>query len=107
MTHVERRLRRLEMCRAVARGDSAPAVAKDFGVTTGLVYMFCREAGIPLPRRSSREWKPIDAKWSSADWSLSNAELARQFNVSAERVGQMRSKMGMVGKRGRKAVVAV
>lgn len=47
------------------------------------------------PRRRRSKPKPKRVDWSSVDWSLSNADIARNVGLSRERVRQVREEMGL------------
>lgn len=52
-------------------------------------------SGTKSPRRRRSKPKPKRVDWSSVDWSLSNADIARNVGLSRERVRQVREEMGL------------
>lgn len=74
-----------EVDRRILSGEAATTIAADLGVSVNLCRRRRRELG-------AKYVKPTKIDWRSADWSKSNAEIARSLGVSQQQVSAMRQR---------------
>jgi transposase-like protein len=103
-SHEHRRAQRREMARMVRSGQTVKDVAAQFGVSQHLVVRGCRESGVRLTRgrpkgyyldRGEGATKVTHSRWQATDWRQRDADIARRYGVSRERVRQVRKMLGL------------
>ncbi len=98
LTHAQRAERRESIAEKVRQGLSPAAVAREFGVSLGTVYLACRTHGVkPRPRdplKDGRSKVPVRQRTLAvlaqlAQTSRTLSEIATMHDLSVERVRQL------------------
>lgn len=93
LSHEERRLRRARIASAIAEGQSMDQVRETFRVSAEFVAAACREHKVLIPGRKRGRPAQIPAfqilGWLIAHPSRSQADAARHFGVTRQRIEQI------------------
>jgi hypothetical protein len=93
----EARRQRAKIAVAVRGGQTLADVAKQFGVTRHAILQACRENGYYISQHARPgervRHRLSPEEWRAVDWTLYDAEIARRYDVSRERVRQVRKEL--------------
>lgn len=93
MTREQLLERQMEVAEMVQSGISVRDTAEKLNVSIPSVYAACKDFGVRLKRGAPSMPTRKSEKWKSVDWSMRNADIAAELNLTGERVRQMRKKL--------------
>lgn len=89
MTHEERRARRAEMAKAVADGEPIARVVRKFGVSHATVYLAAKEFDVPVRVSRPRSRNTVMQAVAMALQGRSSVDIARDLEVSRQRISDI------------------